>query len=242
MAVAPSPSGDRRFELPPTVEQVGFQTRVFPTFPQTLPTKPSSLLQDNAHSDPRLLQNNAPSVPSAPPSHSHDHLPSTTSNLLPLVPPRYFPGASYSGASYCGDLRNAYDDPVAEDEEDASPSGFVTLASPAEPCVSPRDIVTGPSYSTTEYRFPPHQECPPAAPYGEALSSLYPAPIPEGSTQAANATAGPAYPRRFRLPNPFVPRYARDIGPAPVEHLGGGSENFDEATMPMHIPARHSWP
>lgn len=246
-ASAPAPPGERRFELPPAIEQVGFQPRVFPTFPETLPAthSQSHLLQDNAPSDPRLLQHNARSVSSAPPSHSHYHLPSTTGNPLPFVPPPYYPGASYSGASYFGDLQDAYDDAVAEEEEDASATGFDTLASPAEPCVSPRDIVAGPSYSTADYRFPPQQAFPSVAQPGEALSYRYPAPILEEPTQAANAIAGPAYPRQFRLPDPFVPRYARagaNIGTAPVEHLGGGPENFDEAAMPMHFPGRHSWP
>lgn len=242
----PSPPGERRFEVPPAVEQVDFQPRVFPTFPQTLPAthSQSHLLHNDAHSDPRLRQNNAHSDPSAPPSHSHYHPPSTTSNDLPFVPPLYCPDAPYSGAPYSGDLQDAYDDSVAQEEgeEDASATAFDTLASPAEPCVSPRDIAAGPSYSTVEYPFPTHQEYLHIAPHGEALSSLYPAPIPEESAQAANVIAGPALPRQFRLPDPFVPRYARDIAPAPVEHLGGGSENFDEAAMPLHFFGRHSWP
>ena len=246
-ASAPAPPGERRFELPPAAEQVGFQPRVFPTFPETLPAthSQSHLLQDNAPSDPRLLQHNARSVLSAPPSHSHYHLPSTPGNLLPFVPPPYYPSASYSGASYFSDLQDAYDDAFAEEEEDASATGFDTLASPAEPCVSPRDIVAGPSYSIADYRFPPQQAFPSVAQSGEALSYRYPAAIPEEPAQAANAIAGPAYPRQFRLPDPFVPKSARagaNIGPAPVEHLGGGPENVDDAAMPMHFPGRHSWP
>ncbi|GAA5967264.1 hypothetical protein JCM8115_005448 [Rhodotorula mucilaginosa] len=251
-SLSPSgPPGERRFELPPAIEQVGYQPRVFPTFPETLPATQSQsrLLQNSAHSDPRLPQDNTHSDPRAPPSHSHYHLPSTTSNLLPFVPPLSYPNASYFGASYSGDLQDAYDDPVAVEEEDASATGFETLASPAEPCVSPRDIVAGPSYSTTGNRFPPEQAFPSTAQPDEALTYPYPypypAPIPEECLQAADATAGPAYPRHFRLPDPFVPRNARagsNIGPAPVEHFAGGPENFGEAATPMHSPGSHSWP
>ncbi|TKA52745.1 hypothetical protein B0A53_04199 [Rhodotorula sp. CCFEE 5036] len=141
--------------------------------------------------------------------------------------------------------QDACDDPVAEEEDDASATGFETLASPAEPCVSPRDIVAGPSYSTTGYRFPPEQAFPSTAQPDQALTYPYPAPIPEECLQAADATAGPAYPRHVRLPDPFVPRHAcagSNIGPAPVEHVGGGPKNFGEAATPMHSPGRHSWP
>ncbi|GAA5878218.1 hypothetical protein JCM3774_005846 [Rhodotorula dairenensis] len=110
-------------------------------------------------------------------------------------------------------------------------------------CVSPRDILSEPSYVTTEYSLPPPFI--PVARYGEAFPNPYPWPAVL-QVEPVHALPNPAEPPPFqpyRLPIPFVP-LSRRVELAPETPQVEFPADFDAAAAAPVSAARtrHFWP
>ncbi|GAA5981150.1 hypothetical protein JCM10908_004000 [Rhodotorula pacifica] len=241
---------ERRFELPPALDAVGFQPINFPTFPKDpFPVDPGSDLTDDSHS----LYGNAPSNLAVPPSNliyrsSHAAAAAPANDLSPVAGDSQRPDPMYA---FPIGHQSFHDNALVEDGDEAGPLPFDPPAMSntwIQPCVSPQEISSSPSFAT-DYRLP--QPFIPPLQQSAAYSAPYPVAVQPPFAQVNHddgGGTGPAPPHaQYRLPAPFIPPGHRQHGslpgPLPVdippESTQGG---YDFAEERFRAGGGHSWP